>query len=692
MVSLWAFFLVSQTLFGESHQNGATGNGHPSTVPPPHALASSNGNGASPTNGTNGANSGGAEPGDSIECGQTIAGLNDHSSRLPSELVTSLPNSARKTFYADTNIILEGESFFDWLKSRNGDVRITWSVLNEVDHAKSGQKAITKNAQRFFRTLFKILSEKPNADGSYNIPDSQSTVRIIFELEDLEQSIHPDDRILMSIIRAIQSPSHTGSTLDQSLRRTSEAEGRNISAFPSDSFQHAALNTKVASHDWGFLVKALALGLQVDTDLLKRAAEESKADPSQEEIERILASKGWDAPLRVIVTPNQFQQIAHVSRLEFEHLESFGIHLSEVPKPNQFLVLGTETDFKRDEEVRSGNANAFDLKRDLLRVWRWSRHKINQSNGLPVKEHLAFRRLPDAFASELVVFPRSVRQIMYIDLLLDPTINLVTAQGLAGSGKTLLAVSIGMTRLIDGTTPLLRLTRPNQEAEEGYGFRPGTTEEKMEPLLLPFNDALSEWLRNYKLKTPPRNTGSFGTPVIPENTDPRFYERRQRSSNGGGRGGRSRRSEKREGRPQVNSRFSSEGDTLQDILARTYSPTRRILRELESTEVVQFEPLSLARGRNFTDWTLCDEAQNLKPETAQLLVSRIKGNSQGKLVLAGDTDQSDIGGINGLSWLVGALGAQWFAGHVVLDVGERSELATAVARLKLPEKSRRQPK
>lgn len=70
------------------------------------------------------------------------------------------------------------------------------------------------------------------------------------------------------------------------------------------------------------------------------------------------------------------------------------------------------------------------------------------------------------------------------------------------------------------------------------------------------------------------------------------------------------------------------------------------------------KPIQYMRGLSFNDCgVIIDEAQNLTRKQAKMLISRIGYNC--KLILCGDTRQSDIGNDNsGLSWLVNELRRQ----------------------------------
>ena len=66
--------------------------------------------------------------------------------------------------------------------------------------------------------------------------------------------------------------------------------------------------------------------------------------------------------------------------------------------------------------------------------------------------------------------------------------------GPAGTGKTLLAVAYGASRLALGDIDRLVITRPAVEAGERLGFLPGDLEEKIDPYLLPIWDSLRDSL------------------------------------------------------------------------------------------------------------------------------------------------------------------------------------------------------
>ena len=91
-----------------------------------------------------------------------------------------------------------------------------------------------------------------------------------------------------------------------------------------------------------------------------------------------------------------------------------------------------------------------------------------------------------------MVFPRSKRQADYIQSIQNN--DLVFGVGPAGTGKTYLAVAVGVSLLLSGRVDRIILSRPAVEAGEHLGFLPGDLREKVDPYLRPLYDALQDML------------------------------------------------------------------------------------------------------------------------------------------------------------------------------------------------------
>ena len=88
------------------------------------------------------------------------------------------------------------------------------------------------------------------------------------------------------------------------------------------------------------------------------------------------------------------------------------------------------------------------------------------------------------------VIARSEKQSDYIKALKEN--DIVMSLGPAGTGKSFLAVSVGVTLLMEKKIERVILSRPAVEAGEKLGFLPGDMKEKVDPYLRPLYDALYE--------------------------------------------------------------------------------------------------------------------------------------------------------------------------------------------------------
>lgn len=86
------------------------------------------------------------------------------------------------------------------------------------------------------------------------------------------------------------------------------------------------------------------------------------------------------------------------------------------------------------------------------------------------------------------VAPKSVNQRRYLEAI--QTRDLVFGIGVAGTGKTYLAVALAVSALVQKQVSRIILTRPAVEAGEKLGFLPGDLQDKIDPYLRPLYDAL----------------------------------------------------------------------------------------------------------------------------------------------------------------------------------------------------------
>jgi len=90
------------------------------------------------------------------------------------------------------------------------------------------------------------------------------------------------------------------------------------------------------------------------------------------------------------------------------------------------------------------------------------------------------------------VLPRTAAQKAYVQSLFKH--ELAFGIGPAGTGKTYLAVAVGVNLFIGGHVDKIILSRPAVEAGERLGFLPGDMKDKVDPYMQPLYDALNDFL------------------------------------------------------------------------------------------------------------------------------------------------------------------------------------------------------
>lgn len=97
-------------------------------------------------------------------------------------------------------------------------------------------------------------------------------------------------------------------------------------------------------------------------------------------------------------------------------------------------------------------------------------------------------------STKKVIVPKSLQQKRYIDSMRVK--DVLFGIGPAGTGKTYLALAMGVSHLLKKKVERIILTRPAVEAGEKLGFLPGDLLEKVNPYLRPLYDALYDMLEH----------------------------------------------------------------------------------------------------------------------------------------------------------------------------------------------------
>ena len=189
----------------------------------------------------------------------------------------------------------------------------------------------------------------------------------------------------------------------------------------------------------------------------------------------------------MFVTGNNDTNIDRIEREFAVKIVSRGAELRIMGDPGNVarvgeLVSAMRTLSDRDENLR---------KPALERL-------IDEAKEAPVGAPELLRDVVATTVRGKRITPQSPNQRSYVEAI--RTHDLVFATGPAGTGKSYLAVALGVAALRDRKVARLILTRPAVEAGERLGFLPGDLTEKIDPYLRPLYDAL------YELMPPERFT------------------------------------------------------------------------------------------------------------------------------------------------------------------------------------------
>lgn len=171
----------------------------------------------------------------------------------------------------------------------------------------------------------------------------------------------------------------------------------------------------------------------------------------------------------------------------------------------QVLHKAFKTDFiLRDQQLKFDSEQFDEIQQvvstcfDLIE----SKHKLNEQD-VNYLCRLAKNHQLDQFdlshlqpiaktKSGKLIYPKTLGQAILCDAFTHN--DIIFASGVAGTGKTYLAVCYAVMQLKKEEVEKIILTRPAVEAGESLGFLPGDMKDKVDPYLRPLYDALYDML------------------------------------------------------------------------------------------------------------------------------------------------------------------------------------------------------
>ena len=123
---------------------------------------------------------------------------------------------------------------------------------------------------------------------------------------------------------------------------------------------------------------------------------------------------------------------------------------------------------------------------------------------------------------------------------------------------------------------------------------------------------------------------------------------------------------------------------IQDNLEFLMGDDKEHMKMLQEQGTIEIEALTFIRGRSISNaFIIIDEAQNLTMHELKTIITRVGEGT--KIVLTGDIDQIDSAFLdatnNGLTYAVEKFKPYELAGHISLQKGERSAVATLAAQV-----------
>lgn len=466
-------------------------------------------------------------------------------------------NKSTKLFVLDTNVLMHDPmSLFRFEKH---DIFLPMVVLEELDKAKKGLSEVSRNVRSVSRNLDELVKGISNIREGCPLPQYGSG----------DEAVIPGNLYFQTEAFDAQLPAGLAGSL---------ADNTILSVTLWLSQQHSKRTVTLVSKDINLRIKATAMGLN---------AEDYYSDAQELDDMDLLYAGMTGLGNEKFVTFCDAADKAPQDRSAMRKI------LAENARPKQFVY---------HEPDEGGPRSRKEFMVDL-----------DESGELDVQKTVNYAREAHAVWG---MNARNPAQNFALNLLMDPSVDIVTLCGAAGTGKTLLALAAGLSQVLEpsatsGSYNEIIMTRVTVPIGEDIGFLPGTEEEKMTPWMGALMD----------------NLEVLGTA----------------ENEGGQQGGWAR---------------SASNDFLMNK--------------------IKIRSLNFMRGRTFLNrFIIVDEAQNLTPKQMKALITRVGPGS--KIICMGNLAQIDTPYLSettsGLTYVVERFKNWAHSGHITLTRGERSRLA-----------------
>ena len=193
--------------------------------------------------------------------------------------------------------------------------------------------------------------------------------------------------------------------------------------------------------------------------------------------------------------PQGLNTLFGVQDQNIKYLETL-LDVSIGARGNELMLDGDPRDIETVEQILRDFGDMFDegqhfTDKELKDAFK----QIAEDRAYSLKDYFLKARFNPAGKKQ--VAPKTANQRKYLDAIANN--DLVFGIGVAGTGKSYLAVAMAVDALFKKQVSRIILTRPAVEAGERLGFLPGDLQEKVDPYLRPLYDALFDLVDSEKV-------------------------------------------------------------------------------------------------------------------------------------------------------------------------------------------------
>ena len=198
---------------------------------------------------------------------------------------------------------------------------------------------------------------------------------------------------------------------------------------------------------------------------------------------------------RIELPPRAIETLFGVRDENIKYLESI-LAVRINPRGQDLTIDGDPQDVETVENILQDFGELFSEGNTFTdKELRDAFKQIAEDRAYSLKDYFTRARFNPSGKKQ--VAPKTANQRKYIEAIQDK--DLTFGIGPAGTGKSFLAVALGVQALFAKQVSRIVLTRPAVEAGEKLGFLPGDLQDKVDPYLRPLYDALFDLVDNERV-------------------------------------------------------------------------------------------------------------------------------------------------------------------------------------------------